>query len=171
MTAMTLEFTQSGKKSVNVYDVFLGAVTPVDALTTIGDAWVATGQTRLTTSMQFSAVTIGGDVPVSKSYAVNGGQNNTSASINTCFLVDKNPDAGRRGRVFLAGVGENVIDPDGSIDGPSRDALTVEMNAWLDACTLGGVILRIKRTDLSFDLIESFSCQSLAATQRRRMRR
>lgn len=103
----------------------------------------------------------------------------TSAGVspNTALLVTKNTaDGGRggRGRAFMPGLAEADVDTDGGID---STYLAVAQAQWADfgvAFFFGGAPLVVLHsagspiTDPS--PITSFTVQSLAATQRRRLR-
>lgn len=100
------------------------------------------------------------------------------AAPNTAFLITKHTDFGGRagkGRLYLPGVPEQAISSTGAIDALTVTALTTawnDLDAELTAAELFPYLLHGAGSPLtSPSPITSWTCESLAATQRRRMRR
>jgi len=160
-----------GKTAVNTFDIFHALGSNAAALAVVGDAWDDNVVPELPVEFIFKDAVLTGPTPVSVSYNTPGGWGGNGQSINSCYLIDKNMDSGRRGRVFLAGVREDEVLPSGALVAAAAPRMTAAMDAFLAQVNAGSVELRIERADGSFSTIESFSCQGTIATQRRRMRR
>jgi hypothetical protein len=102
----------------------------------------------------------------------------TAASPNTAYLIHKNTAAGGRagrGRFFLPGVSDAKIEPNGTLASGIASDLNTALNifhAELVAGDLPPVLLHAEGSPISTPTpITSFSCDTRAATQRRRLRR
>lgn len=171
MTALLMTHTQNSKTGTCVLDLFEGSPLTTQAqLELIRDSWNTNVMPSLGSSTSLTSVTLLGDIPTSV-FGSTGGGRGSSTAINTSFLVDKNPDSGRRGRMFIPGVPEEDCDSAGVIPALRVTNMTDGLNAWLADLNAQTMQLRIARSDGSFSLIESFAVQNVAATQRRRLRR
>jgi hypothetical protein len=106
------------------------------------------------------------------------GVNGNQASPNTSYLVHKNTDDGGRagrGRFFLPGVPDSLINPSGTIVSASISAINTSLATFLAALIAEDVIpvvLHNVGSPLSSPSpIESLVVDAVAATQRRRLRR
>lgn len=95
-----------------------------------------------------------------------------------CFLLRKETEFGGRagrGRTYLPGVAEAVVDPAGIISAGSVSDLTADCTEFLEAFLLRGTRLMLLHGAGSPleapTAITSMSCDARAATQRRRLRR
>lgn len=107
-----------------------------------------------------------------------GGDTGDGVPANTSILVRKVTALGGRagrGRFFLPGLRENRLDSGGNIDGTYVSDLQGALDSFYDdmaAALIVPVVLHGAESPLSVPTaITSFSVQSRAGTQRRRMRR
>lgn len=104
-----------------------------------------------------------------------GGIASAGATPNVAALFKKNTDLGGRkgqGRCFWPGVSEALVGSDGTLDSTLRAAIQTDANSLLSGLvseTLPMVLLHNDATTPS--PVIGFTIQSVAATQRRRLRR
>ena len=107
--------------------------------------------------------------------AQGGGDTSSAAPSNLCFLIQKRTSGGGRsgrGRMFWPRPTEPAVDGFGNVDPDTQDALTTNFESFRNTLVTGGLnpVVLHSNADIP-DLITSFSCAGVAATQRRRMRR
>jgi hypothetical protein len=115
--------------------------------------------------------------------SVAGGFSNPGATPNMALLVKKSTGTGGRrgqGRWFVPGVAEAWVDPSGNVTSAVIAAYNAALVTYLDDMTTEGipcVLLHAASSVLGAPappapyLITAMTCQAVAATQRRRMRR
>lgn len=171
MSALLLRWEQDGKSAVNVLDVFTASPNrPVDAAD-INAAVIDNIIPRLSSNVSYKGCTFQDAQPYSLDADTPGGLGESALTINTAFLINKNPASGRRGRMFIPGCPEGAVGAGGTITTASRIAMTGAVQGFLDDCNADGLELRILRSDSSTAAIDTMTCDPVVATQRRRMRR
>lgn len=106
-----------------------------------------------------------------------GSQTGESCTPQVSFLIRKNTDKGGRqgaGRMFLGPPQDAAISPNGTVIGSGSSVVTGAFEDWLEAHTTADLPLvllhGVGTSDTSPEIIRSFSCEALVATQRRRLR-
>lgn len=159
------------------------AKTAADVANKVWDQWVARilpQQTSATTLV--GVLTKFGPAETGPSFertgAAAGGASGLPTSPNVTYLIKKITGFGGRagrGRLYLPGVTETVIDAGGTVLPSSVTGLTTAFNLFRDDMTGFGtpvVLLHGEGSPLSVpSTVISFQCDGRAATQRRRMRR
>lgn len=106
---------------------------------------------------------------------ISGGVSTTGTSPNVAVLIKKSTTLGGRkgaGRMFWPGCPEGAIGSDGTIDGAAVLAITSVFNDLRDELDAQGVPMMLLHNDSTApNLVSSMSCDSVGATQRRRLRR
>lgn len=104
-----------------------------------------------------------------------GGDGGQMSPPNLCLLVEKHTDLGGRrgrGRMFLPGVSEPIVDGSGVIAGDYLSDVNGNLGLWqdsLETANLNPVLFH--STETAPTPLTSMSLDPKAATQRRRMRR
>lgn len=175
-----------------------GIITPAAAATAARGAWdgtMLTSQvaaiTHVRTDIKFGPDDTG---PSASSASSNTGTGSGSAAPpNVCFLAQKNTALGGRrgrGRLYMPGVNEAGIDPNGALVGANLSQFQTDLNdflAALDAAGLPMVLLhgpatewvlvdgQPRRVPVAGSVpvptpVSSLTASSVCATQRRRLR-
>lgn len=171
MTTILFKWEQGGKTALNVFEVFDANSAILDDGDILVDAIETNVLPLLSVDTTFQGLEVLGAQPKFFPSGADGEASGAAASINTSFLIHKNPTSGRRGRFFLPGVREANLSPSGQILAANIGPMGA---AWDNVQTVGianNMSLGIKRQDDSVDQIVSFSVDPVAGTQRRRMRR
>lgn len=107
-----------------------------------------------------------------------GGQATQSAPPQVAYLIQKQTALGGRagrGRLYLPGVPDNAVDDGGNLTGGIDTDTTTRFNDFAIAAALADlspVLLHGDNSPISLPTpITSFACDSMVATQRRRLRR
>ena len=168
--------------TLNGNEITATAPTPVAAGNAFLTAWLAADMDSLhanTTILSGVLVKFGPNVSGPSAVVpgnIPGGAGGAQAPPNLATLVRKNTGQGGRrgsGRMFIPGLAEGSVDVAGNQSGAILTAAQVDLDAFVSQCTTLGVPLAL----LSGDglgpplIISSLTVQSVAATQRRRMRR
>lgn len=111
------------------------------------------------------------DLPVSHESTASG----QGATPNTALLVKKNTAVGGRrgrGRMYWPGIEEGVIDAYGNIDPTARDTFQDDFTNFLESLSGSSIPMVVLHAQSGFTphLVSSLAVQSVAATQRRRLR-
>jgi len=100
-----------------------------------------------------------------------GGNTGTPNATNACYLVKKQVAAGRRGRLFLPGVSENALQPDGSIKSSSYNSVQSAVSALYTELVAIGLQPILIRADGSEQVVTEFLLSHWSGVQNRRFRR
>lgn len=171
MTTMTLNWDCAGLPATSVLDIFVSNITATEALQEVKDQWQLSLRPVVVNTTSLVSIGYGGDAPIELSVGEPGTLSGQASPPNTCYLVDKNADSGRRGRWFLPGLAEDFTAANGTLNTTMQANVTTACNTFLDQLALAGVQLRIARADGTFSNISSFTCQSLVGVQRKRLGR
>lgn len=141
-------FTRSLVCTIGIDATSAGAWTTTDS-NDLFTAWAGNLDTSVSPSLTFQGVTVYfkqplGYIPVpSSSAAVVGTSSGTSLPPNTAVMVEKNtlrPGRSGRGRLFLPGLSEAFVDPNGNITSGAMTQLTTDLAAArLAMLTIGAV--------------------------------
>lgn len=173
----------TGAAVVMGHDVTGYGGTPAQLAAVLADAWEQYINNSLVNTCILSSVLVkfgpdatGPSGVAGVNFNGNAGQAGTSSAVS--FLVRKNTAFGGRsgrGRMYVPGVSEAVVDQSGAIAAPTVTAMNTAFESWrnaLDGIDVPMVILHQPGAPLSTPTpITSFSVQSVVATQRRRQRR
>jgi hypothetical protein len=106
--------------------------------------------------------------------AQTGGDNGATISPNVTLLVKKTTTLGGRegsGRMYWPGLGEGQVDEAGNIDGSTLSALQTKFSDFSSDMTTAGYPLFLLHNSATAPTgITGLQVQSVAATQRRRLR-
>lgn len=149
----------------------------------VGAAWGTNVMPNLASTIQLDRVLVkfgpNSTGPAAEtSIQVAGGKQAFSDPPHTAILVRKNTGFGGRtgrGRMFVPGVYSDDVDSSGYLASGLISALLVDLEAFRDDCIAADlipVLLHAEGSGVSAPLpITSFGVDSVAATQRRRLRR
>lgn len=171
MTTLTMNWDSSGLPATSVLDMFHALGSDATALGFVRDAWQLHLRDVVNDQTSLVSLGAGGDVPTELSVNEPGTLSGQPSPPNSTYLVNKNPDGGRRGRWFLPGLAEDDTFGNGTISATRRNAVTAACNDFLAELVGSAVQLRIARNDGSFSNINSFTCQELIGVQRKRLGR
>lgn len=178
MTQYVMKWTQGNKEALNVFDLF--ASTPPNPNPDydgfdVGQKFAAILISALgpviSNETTLASITRQGEAPIEYNVNEPGTNVNPAAPINTCYLINKNPSAGRRGRMFLPGVVEDAVGPGGVLNQTTIDLLAFNLNGMITDMGDNGVTMRIIRNTGAQAQVVGFNADNLVATQRRRLRR
>lgn len=171
MTVLTMQWNQSGLDATSVLEATSDSGESAADLIAIRDAY----QTRLrpvqVTATGLRTLTWLKPTPIVLGVLDDGTLTGQASPPNSCYLVDKNGNIGRRGRWFLPGLAEDDTFSDGTISPTRRTAVTNACNNFLADLAADGITLGIRRVGDVFDPIQNFQCQALIGVQRRRLGR
>lgn len=108
--------------------------------------------------------------------SIGGSSAAAAVAPNTAFLLKKQTAQGgrkHRGRMFLPGVAETVVDQGGLVTPVEVTAISTDCAALLTALTANQVPMVLLHNDIGTPptVVTSLFCDSKVATQRRRLRR
>jgi hypothetical protein len=164
-------------------DISAGPATPALVAVAVDNAYfssgiptqIATGANETSILVKFGPDNLGPSAEIATN---NPGTGGSSGVPNTAWLVRKVTALGGRagrGRFFLPGVPEAEVDPSGIIDSSSVTGMQTAVDDFFSELAVGGmipVLLHSEGSPLNIPTeITSHEVQSLAATQRRRLRR
>jgi len=102
---------------------------------------------------------------------VTGGNTGAANATNACYLVKKQVASGRRGRIFLPGVSENALLPDGSIKASSHASVQAAVTDLYGSLLFQGLNPVLIRANGSEVPVTSFILSNWSGVQNRRFRR
>lgn len=152
-----------------------------DAIEAVG-GWVGL-MGKLTNSIAFVKATMRNQVGIiwERAYLVAGGDTDPGAPYNTAYLVKKttsSPGRQNRGRLFLPGVNELLLDNNGMISGSKFTSLQTglnDMKTTFEAHNFDPFLLHNSSSGGGSPVgptpIAAFALQNQVATQRRRLRK
>lgn len=158
----------------------VGPPTPTEVAIDAGDLFETHILPNLNASVNLDAVRVkfgpNDDGPAGEfSYGVAGGSAGSGAAPNLAYLVQKRTNLGGRrgrGRMYLPGVSEGDVGSDGVIDSSALSALQADLDAFFTAMNAADLSPVLLHNDVgSPTVIQSLNLATVAATQRRRMRR
>ena len=171
MTTFSYDFTMNGRKAQCVMEMVHQVASDAVAAGLLRDAWEADPLGEQSNQVRFDGVTVYGAQPFTAVSAEQGRIPLPPVPINTSYLINKNPLAGRRGRMYLIGPAEIEVDSVGAIVATRIPILEGKMNAMLGKLDVDDVQLAIKDSVGNPNVIQSFTVQPICGTQRRRMRK
>lgn len=144
---------------------------------TVAGAWASSVLHSIADSWSFTQATIRdavGNVQTNVA-SVSGGTSHAPATPNIAFLCHKITALGGRrnhGRMYLPGVSEQDVDGVGNVVGSKITELTSNMNAFLASMATANFFWTLLHNGaVAPTPITSYQWETLAATQRRRMRK
>jgi len=104
-----------------------------------------------------------------------GGLDASTASAQVAYLMRKetnNVGRANHGRMYLPGVSEGLVAPNGTVDSTQKDDLTTAGNTLLAKLTADDIPMVILHSTVGPTpvLVDRLECDQLVATQRRRLR-
>lgn len=147
-----------------------------DSLQIIADSWAENLMPILTSVWHFQSLTARSALGIVEDlqFDVAGGNANPPLSPQVCYLIRKTTGtAGRknRGRMFLPGCNESNVDGNGRVASDIQLELNTRLGAWAaDATGADAEFVILHNSSSDPTTITSLACQSVVATQRRRLR-
>ena len=148
-----------------------GGIFPDALLELVADAFAVKVMPGLCADLKLTTAVLSDGGPVTRVYNTLGGSSSAMASLNTSYLVRKHVTGARNGRMFLPGVSETAVGPDGIVVASLITSLNTKLNDWLAAVKVGGETLYVVDHTGAAREITSFSTDTMIGTQRRRVRR
>lgn len=158
----------------------LADATPAEAAGAFGESWGQAIVPLLVETITFSSVLVklgpDEDGPSAMiSVDEDGGVDDGAASPNVSYLIHKNTNLGGRrgrGRMFIPGVAETLVDGAGVVDGPAVSSFDSAFETLVTAWGVENLPPYLLHDGLlSPTIISSLTCDARVATQRRRLRR
>lgn len=161
----------------------VGTPSAVDAANAVRDSWEAAGAAALLSTDWFldgvrMAINDGGVIVTGEDTRaiLDGTGAANGVEPNTSILVTKSTDQGGRGgrgRMYMPGAQDDSINQAGVVDGAYRSAYQGIMDDFLDDLNANEVPMRLLHAEAGPDpaVVLGLTVQSIAATQRRRLRR